>query len=191
MNPYFWLFSICAFLMTPLSVQVSVRLGHGVRYRVRFQAAGIPLLRKKEVNRPEEEETLDAQEVARSALSPELPVVLALWKSGALRRALGALHMEALSIHARISFADAAATAMIYAAVRAVAQALVMCVKNPGRVQGRVEANFQCQGTEIFVRCMVSGRLGSLGAAAIRLGLDVVRTRARLLEEDSYAAASH
>lgn len=191
MNPYFWLFSVCALLMTPLSAHVSVRLGQGVRYRVRLQAAGLPFLQKKEESQPEEEEQVDAREVARGALSPDLPVALSLWRSGAIRRALGALRLDSLYIHARISFADAAATAMAYAAVRTFAQTLALCVPNPARVQGRVEADFRGEGTEIFARCIVSGRLGSLGAAALRLGWAVTRTRARLLEEDSYAAASH
>lgn len=191
MNPYFWLFSACALLMTPLSAQISVRVGHGVRYRVRLQAAGLPFLQKREENHPEEEERVDVQEVAHGALSPELPVALSLWKSGAIRRALGTLRLESLYLHAHISFEDAAATALIYAAVRSAAQTITLCAATPNRVQGRVEADFRGEGTEVFARCMVSGRLGSLGAAALRLGWAAWRTRARLLEEDSYAAASH
>ncbi len=193
MNPYFWLFAVCALLMTPITANISVRFSHGVRYRFRLQAAGLPFLQKKEENHPEEEE-VDARDAVRGALSPELPVLISLWRGGDIQRALRSLQLEAVYLRAHLSFSDAAATAVAYAFVRTVAQTLALCARDSARVQGRVEANFREDGSELFVRCIVSARLGSLGAAAIRLGMAVKRARAKLstAEEENHAeAASH
>lgn len=64
MNPYFWLFSLYAFLITPIRVHVSVRIGKGVWYRVRLQAAGLPFVRKTDA--PEAEEPVQQEDVART-----------------------------------------------------------------------------------------------------------------------------
>ena len=47
MNLYFWLFALYALLITPVGAQVHVRIDHGVHYRIRLQAAGLPVLRKR------------------------------------------------------------------------------------------------------------------------------------------------
>ena len=53
MNLYFWLFSLCALLMTPIGAQVHIRVEHGIHYRVRLLAAGLPVFRRKKQEEPD------------------------------------------------------------------------------------------------------------------------------------------
>lgn len=185
MNPYFWLFSLYAFLITPIRVHVSVRIGKGVWYRVRLQAAGLPFVRKTDA--PEAEEPVQQEDVART-LSGWQPFVQ-LVREGEVQKALRVIHMETLYVHARFSFNDAALTALCYAGLHTLLRTLFHCGLSPRALSGRVEADFDGRGTQLFVRSIISARLGSLVPAAIRLWTAYAK-HARLKEE-TYAAASH
>lgn len=190
MNLYFWLFSLCAVLSAPVKIDVSICMKHGVRYGVRLQMAGLPVMKKK--TEEDDTEKVDSAQMTKGLFSLDRQLMAALLRGGYVKQAVSALQLERLSIHARLSFEDAALTAVSYAAVRTVLHAALLCWHHPEVIQGRVEMDFQQKGSEAFVRCIFSARLGSILAAALRLFAAILRIRARLMtEEETYAATSH
>lgn len=190
MNLYFWLFALYALLITPVGAQVHVRFDHGVHYRIRLQAAGLPVLRKKDQEESRETQ-LQSQDVMKGMKNGDLGLMIALIRQGHVQRILRRLQWRDVEIRARISFADAAWTAVSYAFVRTCLQTLAPIRTLP--LRGRVEMDFRGEGTRVAFRCIVSARLGSLTAAVIRLWLAAAGYRAKRLaaEEEEYAAASH
>ena len=193
MNPYLIAFSVYALLITPVTLHASVRLGTQVRYRLRVQAAGLPFMRRTYGEEREKERTVREEDVTRTLSEPWIwPVLRAVGVRGLLRLAR-VLRLESVYFHVRVSFDDAAATAMCYATLETLLRALACLGALPRSVEGRVEMDFQARGTEVFTSGIISARLGSLGIAAIRLGAALVKSRARQnrTEEETYAAASH
>ena len=115
----------------------------------------------------------------------------ALMKQGHLQRLFRLFDWQDVEIHARISFADAAQTALTYALIRTFLQTLARV--HPVALKGSVEADFRREGSCLSLRCIAQARLGRLLAAAIRLWLAVLRHRTERMkmEEEQYAAASH
>ena len=188
MNLYFWLFALYALLITPVGAQVHIRIDHGVHYRVRLRAAGLPVLRKKKEEDPKQEISLRSGDMMKNW---DYGMFAMLMHEGHFGRILRLFEWQDLNIRARISFEDAALTAMLYALIRTVLQTVSHI--HPPPVKGRVEMDFQGNGTKISLRCIGFARLGSITAAAIRLWLAVLSYRAKrsAAEEETYAAASH
>lgn len=192
MNGYFWLFALCALLATPVTAHVQLRIGRGVHYRLRLQAAGLPFLRKKEAESNEGEKTLHSRQMAKGLFAADGRMLYSLFRGGHLKRTLKAFHLQSVWVHIRLSFADAAQTALCYAALRTILQTVLSCHSSADILRGRVEADFQSQGTEIFLRCILSTRLGILTAALIRTGAAMIRLRVKTRTEERYdAQASH
>lgn len=192
MNWYFWLFSLYALLITPVTVHVSLRIGHGVRYRLRIQAAGLPFIRRSEADESEGEKKMDSQQMAKGIFALDGRLLFSLFREGYFKRVFKAFRLQSAWVHVRISFADAAQTALCYAALRAALQTVLGCLKGPGAVRGRAEMDFDAEGSEIFARCILSARLGNLTAAMVSLGAAMIRLRAAAItEEGTYAEASH
>ena len=188
MNLYFWLFSFCALLMTPVGVQGHIRIDHGIHYRIRIRAAGLPVLRKKKKEEPDV--PLHSGDVMKSMRGWDHGLFVSLLREGHFSRLLRSFKWQDTELRARISFADAAQTAIVYGAVRTVLQAAA-CIR-PFSLRGRVEMDFQGAGTQISLRCIATARLGSLMAAVLRLWAASAAYRAkRSAEEENYAAASH
>ena len=192
MNWYFWLFSTYALLITPVTAHVNLRIGQCVRYRLRIQAAGLPLIRRTEQEEDAQEKTVDSRRMANGLLALDGRMLFALFREGHVKRVLRAFRLHSALVHVRISFHDAALTALSYAALRTILQTVLGCIPDPDRIRGRVEMNFDAAGSEIFVRCILSARLGNLLAAMVRMGAAVIRLRtAAMTEEGTYAEASH
>ena len=191
MNLYFWLFALYALLITPVGAQVHVRIDHGVHYRIRIRAAGLPVLRKKKEENPQEEMHIQSTDVMKGMKNWNYGLFAALMKQGHLLRLFRLFDWRDLEIRARISFEDAALTAVTYALIRTVLQS--MAPIRPLPVRGRVEMDFRGEGSTFSLRCIADARLGKLMAAAIRLWLAIVRHRMKQLktEEEQHAAASH
>ncbi len=191
MNLYFWLFALYALLITPLGAQVHIRVDHGVHYRIRIRAAGLPVLRKKKEEDPNEEIKLQSRDVMKGMKDWDAGLLYVLMKQGHLLRLFRMFQWRDLEIRARISFEDAALTVMTYSLIRTVLQCAAHI--RPLPVKGRVEMDFHGHGSTFSMRCIAEARLGSLLAAAIRLWLAVVRHRMKQLktEEEQHAAASH
>ena len=92
-------------------------------------------------------------------------------------------------LRARISFEDAALTAILYGLVRTVLQTAAHIRPLPWK--GRVEMDFRGEGTRISFRCIATARLGMLMAAAVRLWLAAIGYRAKRSAEEEGYAASH
>jgi len=192
MNWYFWLFAIYALLITPVTAHVSLRIGRGVRYRLRMQAAGLPFIRKSEDGESAEEKMVNSQQMAKGLFALDGRMLFSLFRAGHFQRVFKAFHLQSAWVHVRLSFADAAQTALGYAMLRAVLQTLLGCLPDPQVIRGRAEMNFEAEGSEIFVRCILSARLGNLAAAMVRMGATMLRLRAAAItEEGNDAQASY
>ncbi len=191
MNLYFWLFAFYALLITPVGAQVHVRVDHGVHYRIRIRVAGLPVLRKKKEEDPQEEIKLQSRDVMKGMKQWDYGLFAALMKQGHLLRMFRLFDWRDLEVRARISFEDAALTAMTYSLIRTFLQSVAHI--HPLPVKGRVEMDFRGEGSTVSLRCIADARLGKLMAAAIRLWLAVVRHRINQVktEEEQHAAASH
>ncbi len=193
MNLYLVAFSVYALLITPVTLHVSVRVRHKVSYRVRVQAAGLPFIFKTGKDEPHKEQPLHGEDVARAIARPGWRPLLSALHMRRVATLLRAMKLRSVYVHVRFSFADAALTALSYAACRTVLETLVRCRALPGGLTGRVEMDFQAQGTEIFARGIIGARLGSIGFAAILLGASLLGAHGQKDEakEETYAAASH
>lgn len=193
MNPYLLFFSLYAVLITPITLHASVRAGKELRYRLRVQAAGLPFVRMAQ-REEDGERPVREEDVARTLADPWLYRILSAVGIRRLAALLmRAVHLERVYVHVRFSFADAAATALCYAAVQTALRALALAGAAPKALYGRVEMDFGGRGTELFARGIITARLGSLGMAAILVGAAMVSGRAGRgrTEEEAYAAASH
>lgn len=188
MNLYFWFFLLYAVLITPVGVQVHVRVGRGIHCRIRIQAAGVPILRRWDQADDQPEERLRTTDIMKNW---DLALAVGLLRDGHIQRALQSLDWRGLELQAHLSFGDAAATAMIYAALQTLLKTIRYCCSLP--VRGQITADFEGKGTQISFRCIAGARLGKITAEAIRLWLAANGTRAKRLmaEEENYAAASH
>ena len=188
MNLYFWFFLLYAVLITPVGVQVHVRVDRGIHYRIRIGAAGVPVLRmwdQADIQPEERFRTTNLMKNWNVAMAAEL------MRNGHIQRALQSLEWRGLELQAHLSFGDAAVTAMFYAALQTMMQTIRYCCSLP--VRGQITADFEGKGTQISFRCIAGARLGRITAEAIRLWLAANGTRAKRLmaEEENYAAASH
>ena len=191
MNVYFWSFAAYAFLITPVGAQVHVRAEHGLHYRIRLRMGGLPVLVKKEKQNPQKEIHVQPEDVMKGARDMDGALIVALMKQGHLQRLFRLFDWKNVELHARISFAEAAQTALTYALIRTFLQTLARV--HPVALKGSVEADFRGEGSCLSLRCIAQARLGRLLAAAIRLWLAVLlhRTERMKMEEEQYAAASH
>lgn len=188
MNLYFWLFSLCAFLMMPIYAQVHIRVEHGIHYRIRLRAAGFPVLRKKKQEEPDV--PLRSGDVMKGMKGWDYGLFVSLMREGHFGRLLRLFEWREVELRACISFEDAALTALLYGLIRTVLQTAAHI--RPLPVKGRVEMDFRGEGTRVSIRGIATARLGSLMAAVLRLWLAAARYQARRsAEEEKYAAASH
>lgn len=189
MNPYFWLFSLCALLMTPMTAHITLRLDRGLHYRIRLQAAGLPFAQKTEKEEQQEEETVQTASIAKRFFTMDHQLLTQLLRGGHMGRALKVLHVQKVDLYARIAFSDAAATALVYALGCTALQAFLACAPHRYALQVRMEAEWNGGGTKICLRCIAGARLGNLALAAIRLGVAALRTRSGLAKEEQHAAS--
>lgn len=190
MNPYFMVFALYALIISPVTLHASVRIGRGVRYRILLQFSGLPVINRSFDGERQREKRVKDRDVA-GALKPDtFRAAKAIAHSQAVRHLPRLFRWEGLHVRVRLSFDDAAATAMSFAGLHAVANVARALAPN-APLTGRVEADFQGRGSELYARCIVSARLGSLGYAAIVLASILMEARERRspTEERSYAAS--
>ena len=187
MNLYFWLFFVYSVLIIPVGAQVHVRFENGIYYRVNMTAAGMPVYTGKEKRRGD----MRRAEPSKHSRSWDTGLVRELMKQGHFQRLIHLFEWHDVQLRVRISFADAARTAMTYAVIRSFLLTLA-CVR-PLPLKGGVEMDFQGKGSMISFRCIAQARLGILLAETVRLWLAVSRHKAARMkmEEEQYAAASH
>ena len=186
MNPYFWFFAVWAFLITPVTVHAGVRFQGGFYWRIRILLAGIPIAEKRKGEKHQ-----DAHRLLKAWRSPRRRLAAALIRDGSIRKVMRAFQCEQLQIRVRISFEDAAATAMMYAFCRTVLETLDRCERLPPRISAMMEVDFQSLGTVAVAQGIFSARLGTLAIAGIHLLISALRHRAALALEEQQYAASH
>lgn len=189
MNWYFWGFSLYALLITPLQTSACIRIGRDVRYRVRFRVAGFPAGSRRW--KADEEEKVDSNRLAKGIIRLDKGLLWQLMKTGEVKRMLGVVRLDGVSVYARLSFRDAALTALCFSSLRTFLQTLALCIPKPLVIKGRVDADFRAQGTEVMVECMIFARLGNLLASGVRLWAALMRARASLLKQEENNAASY
>ena len=106
MNLYFWLFSLCALLSAPVSITAVIRLGKKISHRTYIRIAGITF------SKPSDGAKRKPGNAGKRLLGVDAQTLLALMRRGHIKRAMGVLRLEELRVRVRISFADAAFTAM-------------------------------------------------------------------------------
>ena len=191
MNPYFLFFSLCALLGTPISLHASVRVGRRVRYQIRLQAAGLPFMRRKGEGDRSKERPVKQEDVARTVATADPQTLLCALKTVRSKRLYRLVHLESVYVHARLSFDNAALTALLFSFTRTVLETLARCSAYPNRLKGRMEADFHANGSELFIRGIFMARLGSLmyAAAVVAAGMLKARAAQARMEEETYAAS--
>ena len=192
MNVYFWLFASAAILSLPLAMEVTLRLDQKLRYRIRFHLAGVRVAQKRKQDEEAGENVVSAQ-TAKGLFSLDGRLAWRLLRGGHVLKALRVMKLDSIHVHARLSFQDAALTAVAFSGFRMVAQTLLLCLRPSVHIGGRVEMDYAGQGTQARLQCIFSCRLGILLAAALRLVAAILSARSELMktEEEPYAAASH
>lgn len=191
MNLYLWLFALYALLITPVRLRVHLLLDGAFFYRISLQVAGVPFLVKKREEQAQQGIGQEAKNAIKSPAEWDHALLLALLRQGHLTRLIRLFAWQDVEIRARISFADAALTAVTYALVQVALETAAHI--RPLRARGGVEMDFRGEGSRIALQCIAQARLGKLMAAAIRLWLAVIRHRMKemKMEEEQHAAASH
>jgi len=189
MNVYFWAFVAYAILIAPVSAHIQIRIDRGVRYRIGLRTAGLPVMRKKKKPDASPEATQQMHRLWNGETGPDAALLSVLFAQGHLMKLLRLFDWRQFEIKARISFEDAALTALVFSLLRAVLYTGDQC--GLLRADSCVQVSFQGEGTTVSLACIASARLGSIGIAAARLWLAAAGERARRLtaEEEKYAAS--
>ena len=121
MNPYFMVFALYALIISPVTLHASVRIGRGVRYRILLQFSGLPVINRSFDGERQREKRVKDRDVA-GALKPDtFRAAKAIAHSQAVRHLPRLFRWEGLHVRVRLSFDDAAATALSFAGLHAVA----------------------------------------------------------------------
>jgi len=171
-NLYFWIFALYALLIVPVNVEAQVVFAEGVRYRIVIRAFGISLSRGSEKRKA-------AQKRRKRNGFPLMP-------RGGIKRLLDMFRWRDAELKLHISFADAAATAVVCSLARMVLYTAQKCGRLP--VRASVDMDFESTGSSLWFRCIADTRLGNITAAALRLWLAAAR---RMRAEEEKYAASH
>lgn len=191
MNPYFWLFVVCGLLLTPVTIHTGVWFERGFHWKIRIVVSGIPVMEKQRKKMAEPQKEEEANNLRLGWLSSGCRMANALFRDGTLKKFVQCFHCECVQMMARISFQDAAATAISYSFVRTVLDVLHHCGMTPDKLVGRAAVDFQSQKTAVMVRGIFSARLGTIAIAGFRLLISALRYRAELALEEKTYAASH
>ena len=169
MNPYFWAFVLYAVMIAPVRVRVQLAVDHGLRVYQKIQNS------EEGKNKRKKRKMLFQAVVSRRGLPGKILRMFA-WREA--------------EIGVNLSFQDAAATALSFAAVRQVLYAAECCARFP--LETNVSADFQARGSSLRFRCIADTRVGNLSAAAVRLWLASAAGRAQYPDaEEDNDATSH
>lgn len=187
MNLYFWFFVVCAFGMAPVETEAWILLNQEVHWRIKIRVAGVRVFHRRKKQHREKRKTACT---LKGLFAPGGQFLRAFVREDALKGFLRAFRWKNARLFVRLSFDDAALTAMGYSLFRTLMQILANMRLLPGQLTGRVEADFQAQGSCAEFQGIFCARLGTLLLAGMHLGLAALRVRARLaLEEEKYAAS--
>ena len=178
MNPYFWGFALYALMIAPVRIRLQLAMDSGLRYRVRIAAAGLPVYQK--IKSGGENGRKKKKHLLQSALGCK----------GLMRKILRMFTWRMAEVKIHLSFQDAAATALGFAAAEQALRAAEHFVPFP--LAAKVSMDFRARGSSLTFRCIADTRLGNLSAAAVRLWLASAAGRRPYPDaEEDNDAASH
>jgi len=189
MNPYLLSLMIYLVLITPLRLFLRIRIGTKSSYLLRIQAAGLPFYRSRRDEDSSDEHPIDQQEMSQQLQSENLHLLRSLISKPILRLFFRSIQLKRLSVYVHISQPDAMQNALLYEAFRTTAETAGHIVADRFPLRIHLRTDFQGQGSEVLLRCIVSLRLGSLLPAAFMWLWRVFRLEKEPPKEENYAAS--
>ena len=191
MNVYLVSLLIYLVMITPLRLSLRIRLGRRNGYMLRIQAVGLPFYKSKRDEDPADEQPIDQQEVTQQLKPENLRLLHSLLSKRVLRLFFRAAQFKWLSLYVHISQPDAMQNALLFGTLRTAAEAANRFVAGRFPLRIHLRTDYQAQGSEALLRCIVSLRVGSLFPAAVAWLWHMVRLRAERepLKEEDYAAS--
>ena len=196
MNLYLLSLAVYALLITPITLELRVGCGDGLRYRLLVRVGGAPVFAQSLLIRERQDQlVLREKHILSKREKPKrlyrvkndlhswLPILARESVRRAIRRAV---HLDALSFALHVDTDSAADTALWYAACNLVWQTALRV--NPRlRVNGRVSAGFSEQRTQAAVMGIVRIHLGKI----LLVGLMALRAVQSSRKGKQAYAASH
>lgn len=178
MNFYLLFFSLYGLMILPMNLHFRLRLGQNTGYWVRLEAIGLPLSGTKEKkNLEEEEKETPAREKGHALSDVNLQFLRILTEKKTFRRLMELGRLNRLNLFVRLSFQDAAQTALLFGLSRVVLDTLHKTHAVPEAFHFLIRADFHHSGSILLLDGILSARLGKLLATFILLGLSYRRRR--------------
>lgn len=189
MNLYLISLMVYLLLITPLKLSLRIRLGRRTSYMLRVQAIGLPFYKSRRDEDPGDEQPIDQQGMTEQL--ENLKLLRSFLSKKVLRLFLRAAQIKWLSLYIHISQPDAMQNALLYGSLRTVADGVSRFAAGRFPLRIHLRTDYQGQGSEALVRCIVNLRVGSLLPAAVAWLWHMVRLRAERepLKEEDYAAS--
>ena len=184
MNFYLLFFSLYGLMILPVNLHFRLRLGQNTGYWVRLEAVGLPLSGTKEKKKLEEE----SEETKGHALSDlNFQLIRTLTEKKTFQRLLELGQLNRLNLFARLSFQDAAQTALLFGLSRVVLDTLQKTKALPACFRYRIQGDFSHTGSILLLDGILSARTGKLLATFILLGISY--RRRKLLSDPAQPSA--
>lgn len=207
MNFYFLFLGIYSLLILPLTIRLEVKLGKGFMVRMRISVTGIPAVGRRfrlgsKGQLGEEPEAKGTVEETESDILEALADITPDLRRAALSKSIRetakrTVHCAALWARVRISFQDAAATALCYASLSIFFDVLRLCGVHSRRLDVKTEVDFGGHGTQAEAGGILLARLGSLALVASMLAVMSRKEKAARKDKENgdggvnYATTSH
>lgn len=191
MNPYFWFLAVWGLMITPVEARIDVWFYGGLHWIIRIAVSGIPVLEKRRRKPGKQQKKTKMKRMLTGWLFSKRKVAFALVRDGTLKKMAGCMQCKSIGVMARISYQDAAASALVYSLIRTTVQTLHQCGIAAGKLWGHTTVDFESRGTAVLVRGIFSARLGTIAIAGFRLLISALRHHAELALEEKTYAASH
>jgi hypothetical protein len=175
MNFYLLFFTLYGLMILPVNLHSRLRLGQNTGYWVRLEAVGLPLSGTKEKKNLAEEEADEAKGHALSDLNFQL--IRTLTEKKTFRRLMELGQLNRLNLFARLSFQDAAQTALLFGLSRVVLDTLHKTKALPACFRYRIQGDFSHAGSILLLDGILSARTGKLLATFILLGISYRRRK--------------
>lgn len=191
MNVYLVSLLIYLVMITPLRLSLRVRLGRRSSYMLRIQAVGLPFYKSKRDEDPADEQPLDQQKLSQQLQSKKLHLLRGLLSKNVLRLFFKTARVKWLSIYIHLSQPDAMQNALLYSSLLTASETIRHFVTNRFPLRIHLRTDYQGEGSEALLRCIVTLRVGSLLPTAVAWLWHMVRLRAERepLKEEDYAAS--
>lgn len=191
MNVYLLSLMIYLVMITPLRLSLRIRLGRRNGYMLRIQAVGLPFYKSKRDEDSADEQPIDQQEVTQHLQPENLKWLRSILSKKVLRLFFRSAQFRWLSLYVHISQPDAMQNALLFGALRTAAETISRFVADRFPLRIHLRTDYQGQGSEALLRCIVSLRVGSLLPAAVAWLWHMVKLRAERepSKEEDYAAS--